>query len=330
MATIKDIANLVGVSNATVSRVLNYDETLSVSDDTKKRIFEAAEKLSYRKKTNRKNHAYKIGIVNWYTEKEELDDLYYMAIRMGAEKRCNYHQVQYTNISIDRMPSLQEEGIHGIIAIGKYSFNQAKELQRITKNLVFVDCSPDDSEFDSVIADFTKATEKVLQYFVDQGHTKIGYLGGREVYKDQTAEITDQRRSSFERFLTEKGLYHEPFVYVGKKFSVDDGYKLMQKLLSDHTGSLPTAIFVGSDSMAIGALRALHDAGISVPGQVSIFGVNDLSISKHVYPPLSTVKVYTELMGETAADMLMEQFAGRQISKTVRISTRLKIRESSK
>ena len=96
MATIKDIANMVGVSIATVSRVLNYDASLSVSDETKKKIFEAAEELDYQKKPKRKPTAYKVGIVNWYTEKEELDDLYYMAIRLGVEKRLEYHKMKFT------------------------------------------------------------------------------------------------------------------------------------------------------------------------------------------------------------------------------------------
>ena len=104
----------------------------------------------------------------------------------------------------------------------------------------------------------------------------------------------------------------------------------MAQAIKDHKDALPTAFFAGNDSIAIGALRALVDAGIHVPEQVSIVGVNDISISKYMSPPLSTVKVYTELMGETAADMLLEQFAGRQISKKVSLATQLKIRQSSK
>ena len=89
LATIKDIAEQAGVSSSTVSRVLNYDDTLSVGDDTKKRIFEVAEALDYtkyQKKQSKKQG--KLAIVQWYTEKEELDDLYYLSIRLGVEKRA--------------------------------------------------------------------------------------------------------------------------------------------------------------------------------------------------------------------------------------------------
>lgn len=88
MATIKDIAKKAWVSQAMVSRVLNYDASLSVTDATKKRIFEAAEDLSYRKKTTMKYANQRIVIVHWYTtEKEELNDLYYLSIRVGIEER---------------------------------------------------------------------------------------------------------------------------------------------------------------------------------------------------------------------------------------------------
>lgn len=88
MATIKDIANLAGVSPATVSRVLNYDSGLSVGQETKKKIFEAAEMLNYTK-----HHKNQLGdkqilrLIQWYNEEEELEDLYYLAIRLGIEKK---------------------------------------------------------------------------------------------------------------------------------------------------------------------------------------------------------------------------------------------------
>lgn len=88
MATIKDIADKVGVSIATVSRVLNYDLSLSVGDDTKKRIFEVAEELSYQKRAQKKKASWRVAFVNWINEEEELNDIYYMSIRHGVESRA--------------------------------------------------------------------------------------------------------------------------------------------------------------------------------------------------------------------------------------------------
>ena len=90
MATIKDIAQAAGVSSATVSRVLNHDQSMSVSDETRKKIFAVAEQLHYKKIKKQKTDIRtkgRLAIIEWYTEQEELDDLYYYAIRMGTEKK---------------------------------------------------------------------------------------------------------------------------------------------------------------------------------------------------------------------------------------------------
>lgn len=93
MATIKDIATKAGVSAATVSRVLNYDETMSVSPDTRNRIFKIAEELNYVKHTQNKKQIKdrplekRLAIIQWYTEQEEVHDLYYYAIRLGSKNK---------------------------------------------------------------------------------------------------------------------------------------------------------------------------------------------------------------------------------------------------
>ncbi|MFL6561465.1 MAG: LacI family DNA-binding transcriptional regulator [Bacillus sp. (in: firmicutes)] len=328
MATIKDIAQMAGVSIATVSRVLNYDTTLSVSDETKKRIFEVAEDLSYKKKPARKQGSGKIALLQWYTEKEELEDLYYMSIRLGVENQCRQQGIQVAKYFQDNYEDLKEDDIQGLIAIGKFSKKQVNELLKITKNIVFVDTSPDEDRFDSIVIDFERATIKVLDHFMKKGHEKIGYIGGREVFKDKTSIIEDPRESAFKRYLTGKGMPYEAFMYVGT-FSADDGRAMMKKAIDKHGDNLPTAFFAGNDSIAVGALRALLEAGISVPERVNIIGVNDISISKYVYPALSTVKVYTEIMGETAVDTLLERIAGRKTAKKIFIATELIIRNSS-
>ncbi|ETI68605.1 LacI family DNA-binding transcriptional regulator [Neobacillus vireti] len=328
MATIKDIAKMAGVSIATVSRVLNYDTTLSVSDDTKKRIFEAAEELSYKKKPARKQESGKIAVLQWYSEKEELEDLYYMSIRLGVENRCLQQGLDTAKFFQDNYEALKENEIRGLIAIGKFSSQQVGELVKISENIVFVDTSPDEDRFDSIVIDFEKATSKVLDYFIEKGHKHIGYLGGREGFKDNTSIIEDPRERTFKRYFADKGMLNETFMYHGT-FSVDDGYSLMKRAIEEHSDNLPTAFFAGNDSIAVGALRALLEEGISVPDRVNIIGVNDISVSKYVFPALSTVKVYTELMGETAVDTLIERIEGRKTAKKIFIATELVIRNSS-
>lgn len=329
MATIKDIAKKAGVSSATVSRVLNYDASLSVADETKKRVFEAAEALSYRKRSSKKYVDQKIAVVHWYTEKEELNDLYYLSIRLGIEQRCKEIGMSPEVYFFDNIKAIKAAEIEGIIAIGKFSEQQVKALTAINPMVVFVDYSPNEDKYDAVVIDFEKATERIIDYFMSTNHSKIGFIGGRELLKEQTEPIVDLREKTFQNYMEENGLYDDRFVYVGT-FSVEDGYRLMQQAIEDLGEELPTAFFTSSDAIAIGSIRALHEAGILIPGRVSIIGINDVTVSKYIYPSLSTIKVYTEVMGETAVDTLLERLEGRKIAKKIFISTKLIIRQSVK
>lgn len=328
MATIKDIAEKAGVSISTVSRVLNYDPTLSTSNETKKKIFEIAEELSYDKHINKKKSNSKIAIVKWYTEEEELNDLYYLSIRLGIEKKCkqlNFGVAMYTQ---DNVEEIKNENIQNIIAVGKFSKDEIEKFTSEDSNIVFVDYSPNENTFDSVVANFELATRNVVDYFIEKGHQNIGYIGGREYFKDKSDYVEDVRGITFKRYLNKLNIFNEKNIYIGN-FSVDDGYSLMKKAIIEQKEKLPTAFFVANDTMAIGALRALAEHGIEVPNRVNIVGVNDISVSQYLNPPLSTVKVYTESMGETAVELLMERINGRTISKRVSLSTKLVIRSSS-
>lgn len=326
MATIKDIAEKAGVSIATVSRVLNYDSSLSVGDGTKKRIFEIAEALSYKKRSSKKSSSARIGILLWYTEKEELNDLYYMSIRLGIEQRCEQQGIQVVNF-YNSIESMKQEELQGIIAVGKFSTSQVEELSNMAEHLVFVDSNPDEDTYDAVVVDFEKVTRTALKHFIENGHTNIGYLGGREEFKDHSSEIEEIREKTFKTYLSEANLLDESNLYIGS-FTVEDGYKLMKQAIQDKGDNLPTAFFAANDLIAIGALRALNEEKIAVLGQVSLIGVNDISVSKYVFPPLSTVKVHTEVMGETAVDTILERMNGRQIAKKIVITTKLVIRET--
>ncbi|EQB38047.1 MULTISPECIES: LacI family DNA-binding transcriptional regulator [Virgibacillus] len=327
MATIKDIANQAGVSPATVSRVLNYDASLSVSDETKKKIFEAAEDLSYRKKATKRNSSKQIAIVHWYTEKEELSDLYYLSIRLGIEERCKALNIQSDVYFLDNIDEISNEEVDGIIAVGKFSATQVNELTTVSPHVVFVDDSPDEDKYDAIIIDFEKATKTVIDYFLNTGHESIGLIGGREQLKGEEVARTDLREKTFITYMKEKAMFDCNYIFVSS-FSVDEGYRLMKQAINQLGDHLPTAFFASSDVMAIGSLRALHEANIAVPERVSVIGLNDMSVAKYVFPSLSTVKVYTEVMGETAVDTLMERLEGRKIAKKIFISTKLVIRKS--
>lgn len=329
MATIKDIAKKANVSIATVSRVLNYDSTLSVSDETRQKIFEVAEELEYKKRQSpKKNEAYKIAIIHWYTAKEELEDLYYMSIRFGVEKKCHEMDIQFVNYFFNDLQNVKQETVQGIIAIGKFSHEQIENLTELTNHIVFVDSSPNDDVYDAVVIDFVRATQKIIDYFLEKGHHHIGLISGKERYKDSSIDIEDAREKSYRHYMNELNLLKAENIYIGS-FSVNDGYKLMKRAIQERGNDLPTAFFAGNDLIAIGCLRALHEEGIAVPEQVNIIGMNDISVSKYVYPALSTLKIHTEKMGMTAVQLMIERLSGRKIAKKIMLATELKIRKSS-
>ncbi len=150
MATITDIAKVANVSISTVSRVLNYDPNLSVTEETKRKIFEAAETLNYTKyKTKNKNKQQEqltpnlsvqtapqepsIAVVQWRSDDEELTDIYYMSIRLGAES--GRVRLQYS-LKVSQLEQHNLQGIDGILAIGKFTQKTLQELQQLHPNLL--------------------------------------------------------------------------------------------------------------------------------------------------------------------------------------------------
>lgn len=333
MASIKEIAELAGVSNATVSRVLNYDNSLSITDDKKKMIFEIAESLNYKPPRQRKleskvHRPITLGLVHWYGISEELLDVYYLSIRLGIEKECIQQQIEVVKIFREEheMMGHKLKQVDAIIAVGKFTPDEIDQMRRINEHIVFVDSSPEEILYDSVVIDFRASMRTVLNYLIDtKGYTDIGYIGGRDYIGQEQMALGERREQFFKEYLASQGMLKEENVYVGR-FLPESGYELMKKAISDD--HLPRAFFIASDTMAIGAMRALHEAGIKIPDEVGIIGFNDIPNAIYLVPPLSTVKVYTEFMGETAVVMAKERILGREIAKKSIIPTQLILRES--
>ncbi|MBP2619771.1 LacI family DNA-binding transcriptional regulator [Streptococcus panodentis] len=333
MTTIKDIAQAAGVSPATVSRVLNYDQSLSVSDQTRKKIFDTAEQLNYRKlrkkSKKQRSQTQRIAIIEWYTEQEELDDLYYHSIRLGLEKKAQV--LGYDIVRIFNNDSLRQlEEADGIAALGKFSPKQIRELQQFRRPLVFVDSDTLSQGHSCVTTDFEHSVIEVLDYFLAQDLSGIGMIAGQEQTADKTVQLPDQRLTTFRTYLSEKGLYRPDWVKAGR-FSSESGYQLMKELIEQQS-QLPPAFFISSDALAVGALRALQEAGISVPQEVQIVSFNDTSLAKYIFPTLSTVTVFTEEMGRQAVRILDQELKSETetVPYMVKLGTKLTIRESSR
>ncbi|CRK82686.1 LacI family DNA-binding transcriptional regulator [Neobacillus massiliamazoniensis] len=336
MATINEIAKKAQISKTTVSRVLNDDQTLSVTEETRNKILKVAEELDYipkrqrnkPKKINDPKKYEKIGLLMYLSLESEFDDPYYSAIRNGIEKRMFELGIDLSKILRPPFNKKDLEGLDGLIVVGVIGQEEVENQVKLVKHLVFVDVSPDEQLYDSVVIDFEKATSNVIQYLLELGHEKIGYIGGQSYTMAGLSgklDIQDIRKRTYEKVLTDRGLYNSEYTYIGK-WTTKDGLTLMEEAIN--SGNLPTAFFIGSDPMAIGAMKALTDAGLKVPEDVAIFGFDGIELCEFVTPPLSTVNVHTEEMGKVAVNLLVERINGRNLPLKVVVPTSLIIRKS--
>lgn len=326
MATLKDIAELAKVSTATVSRVLNGDETLSVGDDTRQKIWEIAETLQYKKAARKLPHR-KILVIQWYSQQEELDDIYYQSIRLSMEEHAKEKNLAIAT-AFQEIPDELEEDIVGICAIGKFSDRQVSRLKAFEKALVFIDSDQMANEADSVTVDFRYAIQLVLNE-VEQ-HESIGFLGGKERTQDHTQELDDPRDTLFRLALMKAGKFNDAYFYSGS-FSTDSGQTMMNQAIADHGDDLPTVFFCANDSIAIGAMRSLQDANIAVPDRVSLIGFNDSNVARYVYPALSTIQVDTDALGSIGLNLLVDRMEGNNgVIQKISIATKYIERQSTR
>lgn len=344
MATIKDIAARAGVSAATVSRVLNNDPSLAVSEETRSRIFGIAEQLAYKpsrlRKLKQEEHLAKqqIGLLMWSSVEDERDDPYFSSIRRGIELRCE--ELGLSIAKIMRGSSGAEltpcHHLDGLIAVGSIKLGDILELYGNRDRVIMVNHPDAPSAMDSVRLNFEAAIDEALEHLLSLGHRRIAYVGGQESIhrlrrpgmEGAGRETThDVRRSRFADGLSRHGIYRAEYDLVSE-WSSGGGYAGMQRLLELGAEERPTACLMGSDPMAVGALRALNEAGLSVPGDMSLIGFDDIEISAYLNPPLTTVKAYTELMGRTAVQLLLERLEGRETAIHATVNTSFVERES--
>lgn len=329
MATIKDVATEAGFSISTVSRVLNNDESLSVPDETREKIFEVADKLNYRKKTVRPK-VKNIAFLYWLSDKEELEDVYFKTMRLEVEKLASKFNIELTTYKItDGITKIPKE-IEGFIAVGMFSDKELEYLRGITNNGVFLDTTPDPYHFDSVRPDLALLTVQTVDFLLEKGHKEIGLIGGTYHNPNTDEDEMDIREKIFREYMSKKGLLCEEFIFCHRGFSVENGYYLMSKAIEQLGEQLPTAFFIAADPIAVGCLQALNEHGISIPNRVSVVSINNTSVAKYVSPPLTTYHIDLREMCKNAIELLLEQIIGkRKIVKTLYLGAELIIRKST-
>lgn len=340
MATIKDIAEKVGVSPATVSRVLNGDKGIKVKDETRKKIYETAEELEYiplikkySKRLNQKkvpfNHI-SLLIANSFNELTEIDDPYYLSIRYGIESECKNMGIStkkiYANDDTLTLDGFNKDDFQGIIAVGQFNKSMIHQLTKISEHIIFVDNCPDENQYDSITVSLGKIIYKIIDYLLETGHRKIGYIGGRDA--TSAGSHSDYREQAFVSYMSKKEILDLKYISIGE-FSIDSGYDLIHSIIK--YDNLPDAYIVANDTMAIGVLRALYENDIKVPRDISIISMNDNPTSKFATPPLTTIRIHSELMGSIAVKTVVEKLNNnRSVPLNISIPTELVIRESVK
>ncbi|MFP4077691.1 MAG: LacI family DNA-binding transcriptional regulator [Bacillota bacterium] len=302
MPRLKDIAKKVGVSISTVSRVLSDDPSLHVSEETRQKILATARKMEYTPKKQRPTHARHIAIIMWSEKGEETNDPYFDAIREGVEQTAKQFGIYWMTIYQEQgtFDLTSVKGIDGLVCIGKFSKKAIGAFIEITRNIVFVDMTPNVKVFDSVVIDFAQSVRQILRYLETCKYSPIGYLGGyRRI--DSYIYYGERRKKHFLEGLRRLKAHKPQHIHIGD-FSEKSGYRMMKRAI-EHG---PARLYVcASDSIAIGALKALGEYGYQVPEDVALIGFNDIDAAKNTHPPLTTVHVPSRHMGEEALRSLL-------------------------
>ncbi|MDI9242750.1 LacI family DNA-binding transcriptional regulator [Fusibacillus kribbianus] len=327
MATLKDVADKAGVSSAAASRILNNDPSLSVSPETRQKVLEAARLLSYRKKLKAgMKSAYTMGILQWFSSLQELEDNYYLSIRQGIEEFCSsncLNVIRTFKNDLNCMESLSQAD--GLICIGKFTEDEVFRFKKLTDSLLLIDMASHDPETSSITLDFNQAVTDALDHLYQLGHRDIGYLGGLEYLADGTL-FPDSRKKTFIDYCESHDIRYVPYLRE-EQFSSEAGYRMMLELIS--SGKLPTAVFAASDPIALGALKALREEGLRVPDDISLIGFDDISLCQMTSPPLTTVHAPAYEMGQYGAGIvyhLLREPSGTALH--IKMPCRLVIRDS--
>lgn len=341
MVTIKEIAKSVGVSSATVSRVLNYDPALSISPAKRQAIIETAEALNYETPRNR-NKANgqvapslltKLVIVHFLEPSDEIADPYYVGVRLGIESRCRDLRTEIVKVfHSDALPEASLfEGASGVIVIGKHSDNEIAWLNQHARHVVFADFDPRTDRIDSVFSDVGLATCKILDALKSSGYKRIGFIGSHENLNGAVQHFAERRCAAYIDWQKKNGTFAPELLALadcssGQSLRLDTGYRLARELLT--LTERPDVIVTSNDNMAIGTYRAVQEFGLSIPGDIGVISFNDIPVAQFLTPSLTTVRIHGEHIGETAVDLLLERLSGRSYGKQVRIATELVWRDS--
>jgi LacI family transcriptional regulator len=322
--TIHDVASLAGVSVATVSRVLN--EKAIVRQETVKRVLDAAKELQYvphggaRSLSMRQTST--VGVVL-----PDLHGEFFSEVIRGidiAARRRGFHLLvsgSHSDWSEMTAMALAVRGrVDGLIVM--VPDMEPDEVQaRLPGGVPIVLLNCRSTTTWSIVIDNAAGAEAMVVHLASLGHRDIAFIAGPEGNADAAERIRGWR-SGRERVGAPP---RDEFLCPGD-FSENSGYEAAYALLS--APRRPSAIFAANDAMAIGALSAVRELGLTVPGDLAVVGFDDIPIARFVSPPLTTVSVEIAELGRRAFELFMEGSEPGTEPRLETLETHLVIRES--
>jgi LacI family transcriptional regulator len=305
-ATINDVARLAGVSKKTVSRVINASP--SVQQETRERIEAVIKQTGYVPDPQARGLAFRrsflIGLIY-----DNPNPQYVVNMQLGlldAMRGSGFELVvhpcdrAHPPLVDDIRAFIERQKLYGVVLTPSVS-----EDERIAEMLREIDCSY--IRIASVGLDapghMIETRDRLgglaaARHLAELGHKRIGFISGVASFRSSS-----ERRSGLEEGLAEHGLTLDPALVAEGAYTFESGLDCARALLN--RPDRPTAIFAGNDEMAAGALHAVRELGLSIPGDVSIVGYDDFQIASRVWPPLTTVRTPTRRIGQMAAEKLM-------------------------
>jgi len=328
VSTIKQVAELAGVSIATVSRALS--ESGPVSAALRRRVLAAARELSYQPSQAARNlrvgTSKTVGVVI-----PDLQNPFFTGVVRGIEDVLQAAGYTLLLANSDDSPpreeralsTLRAEGVAGIVFV-PISAPTSTHHQLLSSPIpvVAVDRSPLGLRVDLVMVDNTDGSRRAVDHLIARGHRAIALVGGP--LQHSTAV---ERQQGYELALKEAGIPARADLIQYGDFREAGGYACMQALLA--IPRPPTAVFVANNLMTLGALRAIHETGRRIPEDLAVVSFDDMPWASSINPPLTSVAQPDREIGKTAAGLLLARIAepDRPIRRVV-LETQLVVRAS--
>jgi LacI family transcriptional regulator len=325
--TVRDVARMAGVSVATVSRVLNGNE--KVAEDLRDQVRRVADGLGYTPHAAARalasQRATAIGAIVPTLEDATFAVGVATLQRRAAEAgytlllaSSNYDQQE----ELRQVRALAAHGIAGLMLVGA---QHAAETYQIldAKRIPYVNTWVLDERHPSVGFDNREIGRTIANYLLDLGHTVFGVIAQRSPESDRAAG----RLAGIREALAARGLAPPRQQLIQRSHKIIDGQIALRMLMTD--GPRPTAVLCGTDMLAFGAMVEARSLGIEVPRQLSITGINDVDFASHLHPPLTTVRLSVEEIGERAADFLLASTRGEPAARQAPVPFSLIVRGST-